>query len=187
MDLSKLLDKFHENKITKINHKKEYPAISPTHPALTQAGKTVLITGGGTGVGYQIALAFLRASANTIILVSRRKEILDAAAADLEKESTSLGKATKVKTFSLDISNNEAIDAFWDKIEKEGLVVDNFVSNAAGGMQPGSILELGQSEVWSHFEVTLKGPLRMTERFLKTTPGRPKVILTFLFYLWYSC
>ena len=43
---------------TKTFHSKSYPAISPTRPELSTAGKVVLITGGGSGIGPSITNAF---------------------------------------------------------------------------------------------------------------------------------
>jgi hypothetical protein len=48
---------------TKTSHKTAYPAISPTRPELTAKGKTIVITGGGTGIGAETALYFAKAGA----------------------------------------------------------------------------------------------------------------------------
>jgi FlaA1/EpsC-like NDP-sugar epimerase len=69
---------------TKIIHRKPYPAIEPASPANSQAGKTILITGAASGIGIEIARAFIKASAIRVILVSRRLDTLTNAVADLE-------------------------------------------------------------------------------------------------------
>ena len=37
--------------ITKATHRDPYPAISPEKPENSQAGKIIIITGGGSGIG----------------------------------------------------------------------------------------------------------------------------------------
>lgn len=46
------------------------------------SGKTAIITGGGTGIGFRIASELAQLGA-TVILASRKKEILDKAAEKL--------------------------------------------------------------------------------------------------------
>ena len=60
--------------------------------SLKFAGKNVLITGSGTGIGQTIARKFAEEGAN-IIIMGRRKEPLDFTASILEKifKSSSLG------------------------------------------------------------------------------------------------
>jgi NADPH:quinone reductase-like Zn-dependent oxidoreductase len=55
--------------VTKTVHRDVYPAISPSRPELNQAGRVVLVTGGGTGVGHSVARAFVRAAADTVIII----------------------------------------------------------------------------------------------------------------------
>ena len=70
--------------VTRTVHQKAYPAISPTRPELNQAGRVVIITGGGTGIGSSIAQSFVRASADTIIIIGRREAVLKTAVTQLE-------------------------------------------------------------------------------------------------------
>ncbi|KAJ8071470.1 hypothetical protein OCU04_001790 [Sclerotinia nivalis] len=48
-----------------------YPAIDATQPHLSQAGKTIIITGAGSGIGRETALTFAKAGAKHIILIGR--------------------------------------------------------------------------------------------------------------------
>ena len=57
------------------------------------SGKTAIITGGGTGIGFRIASELAQLGA-TVILASRKKEILDKAA---EKIIAAGGKAYAVE------------------------------------------------------------------------------------------
>ncbi|PVH95213.1 NAD(P)-binding protein [Periconia macrospinosa] len=55
-----------------------YPAIDPTtNPSLHQPGKTIIITGAGTGIGRTTSLAFAAAKASHIILMGRTQATLD--------------------------------------------------------------------------------------------------------------
>jgi FlaA1/EpsC-like NDP-sugar epimerase len=57
-----------------------------TRPELSQAGKTVLITGDHTGIGYAIAQALAQASAERVIIIGRRDTLVASAASRLSSE-----------------------------------------------------------------------------------------------------
>ena len=91
---------------TKVFRKDTYSSIDPTLPALSAAGKTILITGGASGVGEATALGFASAGASRLVLVAR-------STANLEKVKEKLNKAspsTKVEIFSTDITDVAAVD-----------------------------------------------------------------------------
>src|SRR4051812_3096366 len=96
MDMGDMIVKGVMTQFTKITHHSPYPTISPTRPELSQAGKTVFITGGGTGVGFAIAKGFILASAATVIINGRRADVLEAAGAKLQNEAAEIGKPTKI-------------------------------------------------------------------------------------------
>jgi hypothetical protein len=49
---------------TKVQYRNPYPAIDPASPVNFQAGRTITITGASSGIGFEMAYAFLTASAS---------------------------------------------------------------------------------------------------------------------------
>ncbi|MFF2856217.1 SDR family oxidoreductase [Peribacillus sp. NPDC058002] len=86
-------------------------------------GKTAIITGGGRGLGAQIATGFAEAGAN-VVLCSRKKEACDEVASQIEK----LG----VKTLSLkcDITNPSDVQEVVNETHREFGAIDILVNNS---------------------------------------------------------
>lgn len=161
-----------ETDFTSTVHRAKYPAISPTRPELSQAKKTVFITGGGTGIGKSIAEHFLLASASTVIIVGRRLDVLEAAEAELTQKAQTAQVPGKVIARQCDVTNKTETSALWDGLAEQGLVVDVLVLNAAKFAEPKLLLETGSDEIWSQIEANLYGPLLLTERFMKQNDGK---------------
>jgi len=89
------------------------------------AGKRILVTGGGTGLGKAMAERFLTLGAE-IFICGRRKSVCDETAAELMKQH---GGA--VHTYGVDIRDSAAVDAMVEDIFKSGPLTD-LVNNAAG-------------------------------------------------------
>jgi len=89
-------------------------------------GKTIFITGGGTGLGKSMAKRFLELGAN-VVIASRRLKTLLATAADLQSET-----AGSVLPVELDVRDYRAVEYALDQaIQKYGSV-DILLNNAAG-------------------------------------------------------
>ena len=86
-------------------------------------GRTVVITGGGTGIGKATALEFLKEGCN-VAICGRRQEKLD----QTKKEFAELGY--DVMTKSVDVTDYDALEAFADEVMAAYGRIDVWVNNA---------------------------------------------------------
>ena len=90
------------------------------------AGKTILVTGGGTGLGKSMGRYFLQLGAN-LVIASRKLDVLQKAADELQTET-----GGKVLAIECDVRNHEDVD----KVIKETVShfgrLDCLLNNAAG-------------------------------------------------------
>jgi NAD(P)-dependent dehydrogenase (short-subunit alcohol dehydrogenase family) len=89
-------------------------------------GKRILVTGGGTGLGREMAEQFLALGA-TVHVCGRRKGVLDETATALTARH-----GGTVKTHAVDIRDAQAVDAMAQAIWDDGGPLDALVNNAAG-------------------------------------------------------
>ena len=88
--------------------------------------KTIIITGGGTGLGKSMATRFGELGAN-LVLTSRRQEVLDEAARDINDKT-----GAEILTVSTDIRHSDQVTEMGKKaIDKFGKI-DCLLNNAAG-------------------------------------------------------
>jgi NAD(P)-dependent dehydrogenase (short-subunit alcohol dehydrogenase family) len=88
------------------------------------AGKRILVTGGGSGLGAAMGLRFLELGAE-LIICGRRLELLQETAARMRNELDG-----KVVTIRCDIRDGAAVDAMMDEIWRKA-PLDVLVNNAA--------------------------------------------------------
>ncbi|KAK3309323.1 uncharacterized protein B0T15DRAFT_387319 [Chaetomium strumarium] len=121
---------------TKKWHSEPYDFISPTRPELSAAGKNVIVTGGGTGIGLAIAKAFAKAGAASVAIVGRREDKLKSGAADI---SAAAAKGTEVLYQTADLSDLERTKAAFQAIADKVGKIDVLVANAGRIPTPGPI------------------------------------------------
>ena len=90
------------------------------------AGKRILITGGGTGLGKELARSFIARGA-AVYICGRRQNVLDNAIAELQQSAAHGGTA---KAFICDVREAQQIDAMVEQIWADGPLT-GLVNNAA--------------------------------------------------------
>ncbi|KAI1092720.1 NAD(P)-binding protein [Rostrohypoxylon terebratum] len=116
---------------TNTSHRTSYPAISPSRPELSQAGRTVLITGGSIGIGSAIARSFVQAHAAKLIILGRRPSRVSETVSSLSTLASEIGSPTAVTGVECDMGNPVDTALLWGKFAGAGTVIDVLVLNAA--------------------------------------------------------
>ena len=85
----------------------------PQQITTTFKGKTVVVTGSNSGVGYAAALKYVQLAASTVILGVRSLQKGEAAKAEIEKAT---GRTGVVQVWQLDLASFDSIDAFAKRV-----------------------------------------------------------------------
>ena len=124
------------------------------------SGKTALVTGGSTGLGYHAARALLRADAN-VLIAARREELLEEAAASLTAENHS----GKVSWRSVDLFDRDNVKELADHATKTLGGIDVFVGNAATNYLE-QIPDIKLQSVDELFQLNVTANLQLAQAFL---------------------
>lgn len=121
-------------------------------------GKTVLITGGASGIGKIMARLMLERKAKVIIWDINQTNI-DTTVAQFTKTGAIFG-------YQVDVSNNEQIEETAAKVTKEIGVVDVLINNA--GIVVGKYFhEHSAADITNTMEVNSTAPMQITKLFLQ--------------------
>ncbi|MFM7536837.1 MAG: SDR family oxidoreductase [Acidimicrobiales bacterium] len=128
-------------------------------------GKVALVTGASKGIGRAIA-ATMASSGATVVLVSRKQDQLDEAAASMT------GRVLAVAANTGDVDAGRRVIA--ETVERFGSL-DILVNNAATNPYYGRTLGVDESRFDKTFQVNLRGPLFWSqaawEASMKARPG----------------
>lgn len=117
-------------------------------------GKTIIVTGGGTGLGRSMGKYFLELGAN-LVIASRKMEVLEKASEELEAET-----GGKVLPVTCDIRKYDQIENVIAEAEKKFGSINGVLNNAAGNF-------ISPTERLSHraFDIVIDIVLRGTYNF----------------------
>lgn len=126
-------------------HNETYSAIDPARPELSVAGKRVVVTGGGKGIGKEIVRAYATAGAKSIAILGRTEGSLQETKKLVESENTGV----TVSTYAADMTQPADVK----KAAAEIGAWDILILNAGYMNQPGPMLDVDLDEWWKTFEV----------------------------------
>ena len=119
------------------------------------SGKTIIVTGGGTGLGKSMATYLSTLGAN-IVIASRKQDVIDKTAAEITQET-----GNKVIAISCDIRNYQEIEKVIEESLNEFGEINGLINNAAGNF-------ISPTERLSHrafdtvVDIVLKGTYNFT-------------------------
>ena len=123
-------------------------------------GKTIVVTGGGTGLGRAMSAYFLKLGAN-VVITSRKLDVLKQTAAELEQETKG-----KVLAVQCDVRNYDEVLALLEQTLKSFGQVDALLNNAAGNfISPTE--RLSSNAFATIIDIVLKGTANCTLAFGK--------------------
>jgi NAD(P)-dependent dehydrogenase (short-subunit alcohol dehydrogenase family) len=154
-------------------HSNTYQSLSPTRPELSAKGKTVLITGGGSGIGAETAAYFAEAGASQIALLGRREQPLVDTKASLEQRFPQL----EVFIASTDVTNKRQVDAAFESFLGDGKL-HVLVSNAAITGPHDGVEDVESEAFMESIDQNLKGSLLVAQAFLRYASPDAVVIET---------
>ena len=125
-------------------------------------GRTILITGGTSGIGFEMAKQLI-ARRNTVLITGRDQQKLE------EAKSTLPG----VHTFQSDASKPDDIQALRQRVSTEFPACDTLINNA-GIMRNLNVSEpRSLTDVTRELDINLNGPVQMVQEFLPHLKSRP--------------
>ncbi len=128
-------------------------------------GNTILITGGGSGIGRALAEAF-HALDNQVVIAGRRKQLLD--------ETVAANPGMKSAVF--DIENADAIRSFASQLTKDYPDLNAVIHNA-GIMRVEDLKSGGVADAEAVITTNLLGPIRLTAALLPQLLSRPRATI----------
>ena len=129
-------------------------------------GRTILITGGTSGIGFELARQLL-ALQNTVVITGRDEQRLSLAKASLPG----------VQTVQSDASKTDEIRSLLQQVKSEFPACDTLINNA-GIMRNLDINKpRSLSDVAREIDLDLSGPIQMIQEFLPHLKSRPNAMI----------
>lgn len=152
-------------------HNTTYQSIDAARPELSLKGKTVVLTGAGSGIGKETAKAFAAAGASHIHLLGGRRQ---ARLSETKDFVTSFYKDVTVQTYAIDISDKAAVR----EAAKHVGSWDVTVLNAGYLPTPATILEADLDDWNKAWDINLKGNVQVLQVLLGSRNKDASVIGT---------
>ena len=129
-------------------------------------GKTAVITGGGTGLGYAMSRGLLLLGAK-VLIAARREDVLRNAAAKLKSECST----DSVLFHTVDLNDRDSVKAFADYAQRTLGGVDIFIGNAGNGLAK-PVEAINDTELDDCVRVNFTANFELARYFLPTMRER---------------
>ncbi len=130
---------------------------------MKMTGNTILITGGTSGIGLELALQFTKLG-NRVIVTGREQEKVDSVARD----------NPSIVIIKSDVSEPQAITDLYKKVSTDFPDL-NILINNAGIMRKINLQDQGADleDITREIDINLSGPIRMVKQFLPRLKAQP--------------
>ncbi|KEF54563.1 uncharacterized protein A1O9_09005 [Exophiala aquamarina CBS 119918] len=160
---------------TKISHNKPYDTISPLRPELSSKGKNVIVTGGGTGIGKAIAMAFAQSGAASVSIFGRREDRLISTSKEITGAVTG---NTRVLYRVTDLVDSSSTQASFKSIAAEVGKLDILVSNAGVLGEIGHVTSVNVENVMKAYNLNVRSAFNAVQAFVPLAGNDPVIIST---------
>ncbi len=126
-------------------------------------GKNILISGGSTGLGFELVKYFLSKGAN-VAVCARNKKRLSIAISDILKNRL---KNQKIFLYKVDVSQERDVKRMYNSISKKMKSIDVLISNAGVYGPKGSFEKISWSEWKEAFNINFFGSAYLIKNFIK--------------------
>ena len=132
------------------------------------AGKTILITGGSSGMGEAVARQILN-EGGRVIITGRKQQTLDEAIARFDNSE-------RARAITADVSDLDALDSLMKKIRAEFSTLNGIFANAGFGKFESS-LESNEEDFDSIFGVNVKGVFYTIQKGLELLQNPAAIVI----------
>ncbi len=126
-------------------------------------GNTVLVTGGASNIGREVAIESARQGANVVIV-----DIDDEARESLVQELVQARYPGRVGSYHCDVSSRAGIDRLCENLKKDNILVDVLVNNVGVTSETRSVLDLDIDEWQDTFGTNVFGPMYLTRSIARS-------------------
>ncbi|KAB5570411.1 hypothetical protein GE09DRAFT_706997 [Coniochaeta sp. 2T2.1] len=155
-------------------YQSNYPAIDPTNPQNSLAGKVVIINGASKGIAAMgIVPAFAKAGPKGLVLVASGPEKL----AEVEKEAQKINPDVKTLAVPTDIRDPASVAELFNKVKEAFGHADVLINNAGVFKGNPVIHENEVDDWWDNFEVNTKGAFLVMKHFISLLPADSPAVI----------
>ncbi|PTB61681.1 NAD(P)-binding protein [Trichoderma citrinoviride] len=149
-------------------HTSRYAGLTAALQRVDYSGKTILVTGGGFGMGVDMCRSFAARKAAQIVIVGRNAARVQTSAAELAEEYPE----TKFTPIAADISSQDDVKRLFASLDSSPAVL---VNNAGYMPAPTPFLEIDMDDWWAGYQINVYGSVNVSLAYLRHRAAQPSV------------